>query len=246
MKPYRIYLPEQQQPIYEITEKNANFFRLARLIIDVCNDVMRDLLQSLIVGGEQELTKRILLRKNVLRNRRLNYEQTCKLFPSNNTSVDYNSLDFTLMYMICRNVLDAEIESRSGTTTWGRIPDPSDTSLLAAIERMRYCRNKFIAHAESTYFNDEEFNEQWNTIEEAVIIIDTHLDRQVVSVSYKHEMKNLKRSSTDPQSRRILMEKIYWERRYFALHQMEGNYFFFSLCTLFYHFLSFVSTLFCL
>lgn len=224
--PPRMPLWKPFTQLYETTPETANFFRLARLILDVCNDAMRDLLQSIISGGEQELTKRVASEKSVIiGSGHLSKNQKDKLFPSNNGLVTYHSLDFTLMYTICRNVLYEEIEIDSrNNKRWGKTPQPTDTSLLAAIETIRGCRNTFFAHAPSSKLNNKMFNETWIAIEKAVITIDDQLDRKLVSTRYKDEMKKLKQSSTDPKLRQTMMEKIEIERRFIDLYEMEGMF----------------------
>lgn len=208
---------------------------------------MRDLLQSLINGGEKELTKRIASEKNVITTScRLSSIQQDALFPPNNALVNYDSLDFTLMYTICRNVLNNEIElyskskRRWGKSRWGQFPHSSDTSLLAAIERIRECRNTFFAHATSSQLNNKTFNKTWLMIENAVITIDDKLDRKIISTRYKNEIKKLKQSSTDPKLRKTMMDKIELERRYINLSEMEGIFTSFVIFSLFSPILSFI------
>ena len=201
-------------PLYETTPETVNFFRLARLILDVCNDAMRDLLQSIISGGEQELTKRIASKEKVIiTSCRLSKKQQNSLFPPNNAVVSYHSLDFTLMYTICRNVLYNEIKfDPKNDKGWGKLPHPSDTSLRAAIERIRECRNTFFAHATTSKLDNKTFNKIWATIENAVITIDNHLDRTVVFTRYINEIKILRqRSKTqrDHDGKNRIGEEIY-------------------------------------
>nr|XP_022286494.1 uncharacterized protein LOC111099486 isoform X2 [Crassostrea virginica] len=199
---------------FETTPENVNFFRFARLILDVCLDVLRDLIQSKISGGERELTKKIALNRNIiLRSCRLSDNQENIIFPSNNGVVQYKSLDFTLIYLICRNVLHEEIETDSiKNKRWGKRPSPWDTSLLAAIERIRECRNEFFAHATSSEMTNMSFKSLWMNIESSIDIINDHLDPTVASGNYKNIMEKLKTSSTDPKLREALIEKIKLEK----------------------------------
>ena len=219
---------------FETTPENVNFFRFARLILDVCLDVLRDLIKSKISGGERELTKRIALNRNkILRSCRLSDNQENILFPSNNGVVKYKSLDFTLIYIIFRNVLHEEIEPDSiKNKRWGKSPPTSDTSLLAAIERIRECRNTFFAHATSSEMSNFSFNTLWMDIERSIIdIIDNHLGPTVAHVNYKNVMEKLKTSSTDPKLREALIEKIKLEKICDLNIEKEGKF-----CLFFTHF----------
>ena len=95
--------------LYETTPETVNLFRIARLILDLCNDAMRDLMQSKVPGGELGLTKKIACSKTYLASSRLSKDQERLLFPPNNAQVQYQSLDFTLMYALVRNVFHEKL-----------------------------------------------------------------------------------------------------------------------------------------
>ncbi|XP_078312031.1 uncharacterized protein LOC111136086 [Crassostrea virginica] len=182
--------------MYGTTLENVNLFRIARLILDLCNDAMRDLMQSKIPGGEIELTKKIASSQADLASCRLSREQKLLLFPPNNGQVQYQSLDFTLMYALVRNIFHEEIEPNSRKNNkWGKKPTAVETGLVVAIENIRECRNAFFAHASSTKVDKKTFDELWTTIEGAVDEIDNHIDKSVTQKCYKKEVDKMK---TDP------------------------------------------------
>lgn len=189
---------------YEATTETANFCRLARLILDVCNAAMRDLLQCKISGGELILTQTLAINRKKIEHR-LSDIQKKILFPPKNGLVKYTKLDFTLMYSIVRNVCPDKIETnKKNKDNWGEKPVPGDTSLLAAIERIRACRNEFFAHATEAKICDSEFKDLWASLELALFKIDENLDTSVVSTSYKKEMKEIRKMQIDPESNRRL------------------------------------------
>ncbi|XP_078330864.1 uncharacterized protein LOC111103680 isoform X3 [Crassostrea virginica] len=205
---------------YKTTNENANFFKLARLILDICNDAMRDLMRSKISDNEVILTKRIA--ESDLGNCRLFQSQKQIIFPANNGLVRYQTLDFSLMYLLVRNVFHEEIESASKRNErWGKCPTANDTSLLAAIETIRECRNKFFAHAVSSRTDEKDFENLWMGIESAVDNINNHIDKSISTVCYKNEMKKLKKSSTDPDLEKILEKLFELEKQWNALSRME-------------------------
>lgn len=213
------------------TRETENFFRLARLLLDICNEALRELMQHL-VGGELELTNKIAMCTR-LSKCRLSEEQKNILFPLNNGHVLFRSLDFTLMYMIFRNVLDREIEPNPQMRRkWGKDPLAGDNSLLAAIERIRKYRNSLFAHTPSTELKQAIFNDSWKEIERAVIIVTNQID-PTTSNRYKDEMKEIKKSSTDPELEKILMEKLELERMHYDNLQMDGNSFYIIFYSLF-------------
>ena len=216
---------ESSSSAYRTTNENANFFKLARLILDICNDAMRDLMRSKISDDENKLTNRIASSQTDLENCRLFQSQKQIIFPANNGNVRYQTLDFSLMYFLVRNVFHEEIEPASKRNKrWGNCPTANDTSLLAAIETIRECRNKFFAHAVSSRINEKDFKELWTDIESAVDNINNHINKSISTVCYKKEMEKLKESSTDPDLEKILEKLFELEKQCSALSRMEGNY----------------------
>ncbi|XP_078311118.1 uncharacterized protein LOC144617578 isoform X2 [Crassostrea virginica] len=200
--------------LYETTPETVNLFRIARLILDLCNDAMRDLMQSKVPGGELGLTKKIACSKTYLASSRLSKDQERLLFPPNNAQVQYKSLDFTLMYALVRNVFHEEIEPNSKKNNkWGKRPTAGEVGPVVAIESIRGCRNAFFAHASSTKVDKKTFDELWTTIEGAVGEIDNHIDRSVTRVCYKKEMDKMKTDPIDPQLKEILKNQIEKEKQ---------------------------------
>lgn len=192
---------------YEATTETVNFCKLARLILDVCNAAMRDLLRCKISGGELILTQTLKNKKEIIqKNCRLSNIQKKIIFPPNNGLVKYTKLDFTLMYLIVRNVCPDKIEPNSQKSKWGGKPQAKVTSLLAAIEKIRECRNEFFAHATEAKICDSEFKDLWDSLEQALLKIDDNLDKTVVSTSYKTEMKEIRKMQIDPESNRRLQQ----------------------------------------
>ena len=221
--------PPNEILLYETTPETVNMFRIARLILDLCNDAMRDLMQSKVPGGELGLTKKIASSKTYLASSRLSKDQERLLFPPNNAQVQYQSLDFTLMYALVRNIFHEEIEPNSKKNNkWGKRPTAGEVGLVVAIESIRGCRNAFFAHASSTKVDKKTFDELWTTIEGAVGEIDNHIDRSVTRVCYKKEMDKMKTDPIDPQLQQILKIQIEKEKEINELLKMEGTVVFFS------------------
>lgn len=215
---------------YQATTETANFCRLARLILDVCNAAMRDLLRCIISGGELMLTQTLAMnKKKIERSNRLFDIQKNILFPPNHGLVKYAKLDFTLMYFIVRNVCPDKIEPDSTNKyKWGKKPVAGDTSLLAAIERIRACRNEFFAHATEAKICDSEYKDLRSSLKQALLKIDENLDTSVVSTSYKEKMKEIKKMQIDPESNRLLQLMTEKEAMLKTMIEKDGNYFLLS------------------
>lgn len=207
---------------YAATSATANFCRLARLILDVCNDAMRDLLRCKISGEKLILTQAIFHNRHKF-DRRLSKIQKNILFPPNNGLVEYKSLDFSALYSIARNVCSDKIEPNKNK--WGKPPASGDNSLVAAIERIRICRNEFFAHATDANVSDSKFHSLWKDLELALSKIDDHLDPSVVSTAYKLKMEQLKKHvEIDPEATIHLQKLTELEEKCKSLIEKEGKF----------------------
>lgn len=212
---------------YEATSATENFCLLARLLLDVCSDAVRDLLRCKIKGGEVILTQEIYKKRTKLNQlTQLHDAQKKIILPPQNQIVRYNSLDYTLMYTVIRNVCPYKIEPEERKQNcWGKKPMDSDSSLLAALERIRLCRNDFFAHATSAEVNTADFVELWEQVEKALQKIDENLDPGVVSICYVDEMKKLENTSSDPKTVTLLKRMAEIEKQLMDAYEMAGKVF---------------------
>ncbi|XP_061169359.1 uncharacterized protein LOC133178653 [Saccostrea echinata] len=205
---------------YEMTSGTLNFYLLARLLLDVCSDALRDLLRCKIGGGEGILTKAIYQSRDRLNH--LSSSQKNLIMPPDNKLVQYDTLDFTLLYTIFRNVCRNKIESDA--RKWGKPPLDGDSSLLAALERIRLCRNNCFAHATSARVDDIEFKKIWEQVEKSLQKIDENLEPAIVSICYLDEMKKLKENPIiDPKTKPLLQQLAEKEKQLMESYEMSAE-----------------------
>ncbi|KAK3101357.1 hypothetical protein FSP39_002994 [Pinctada imbricata] len=146
------------------SEESCHFARLSMLAFDVGQDSMRKVLRHISKKDEIEFSKEIQKYNLKL----LDHEKAV-LIPK----VQYEKLDFSVMYKVCRNVLQSDIRNFDNSKAkWGKEPDDSDESLLATIERIRSVRNSAIGHVASTKLPKVDFEPLWNRMMKAIEIID--------------------------------------------------------------------------
>lgn len=197
-----------------------NFCTIACLLLDVCNDAIRDLLRCKISANEQIFTKTLETNRIKIENRLFDTQKKI-LFPPNNGLVSFESLDFSLMYCILRNVCPEKIEPNSkNKQKWGGNPTRGDKSLLAAIETIRECRNELFAHATKAKIKDSDFNDIWTKIKTALQTIDQTLSASRES-SYIMKMNNLQKISLDPESEKLMKKRT--EKEGYLTTLFEGN-----------------------
>lgn len=132
---------------YKSTKETTNLARAARMILGPCTNVLRRVLRNII----DEL-------EDIPDDLQLSAEEG----------------DISNLYDCFRNVLFEFIEPN--IYLWGKHPKPSDTSLLANIERIRLARNDWYAHVEHYYILDSDYEKIWNDLFQAVKGIEDNLN----------------------------------------------------------------------
>ena len=151
---------------YGATEEMTNLNRVSRLLMGPCTDQLRDLLRFYIPLAS--FLKVIQREKSRLS--RLTGPQKNLILPSSGVySGNYNDMDISLLYILLRNVCGIQAHNKG----WGNIPDSTDRSVSANIERIRLARN------DCSHFTGgmckTEFHRIWSNIKAAVVDLDKYL-----------------------------------------------------------------------
>ena len=154
-------IPEQSTtPIYPSKNPRRNFARLCQLIMTVCVDLFRDVLDFYIAPAKL----RTEIRKNVddwstmtgYQNREILDFCISACFPRE--LLPSKIFDLSLLYIAIRSIRCIP----QPTTGWGRSPETNDRSLAANIERIRICVIKVLNDSEE--FNDTNFQNIWRNL----------------------------------------------------------------------------------
>lgn len=146
-----------------------NFCRLSQIIMLVCTDLFRDVLSRYIKPGElrSKLDKNQKKLENIL-----NFQQRQLIYPIHgNTSLVIKDLDFSVLYIILRNICKISPH----LTGWGTNPLPSDKSIAACIDRIRQLRNLISGHSTNGRVEEIEFKNHWTELRNAIVEIEKQL-----------------------------------------------------------------------
>lgn len=146
-----------------------NFYRLSQLIMTVCTDLFRDVLSRHIKPGElrSELDKNQKMLEKIM-----NFQQRQLIYPIHgNTSLAIKDLDFSVLYIILRNICKISPHSNG----WGKIPLQSDKSIAACIEWIRQLRNLISGHSTNGRVEEIEFKNHWAVLRNAIVEIEKQL-----------------------------------------------------------------------
>jgi hypothetical protein len=203
---------------YVSTKETANFARLCRLVMDICPDLLRKVLDKYVIPSQLQPTlakfMNVLLPPPPLpprlgktptpRGRKiLNPDQERLLFPGGAASghVTSNEMDVPLLYILLRNICGIPPH----TTGWGCPPNPRDTSLSADIDRIREQRNR-MCHSHSTMISDADFQVCFQLCSDAIAAIEN--TECVGSTTFRDAAKRLKIQHMDPEAIKAYVDAV--------------------------------------
>ena len=151
-------IPEQSSaPIYASKNPSGNFARLCQLIMTVCVDLFRDVLDFYIEPGEihTEMLENI---KDILKMTDIEKRDIIYALKFSRTILSSKALDMPLLYIVIRLVCCIP----QPTNGWGSSPETDDRSLAANIERIRIYGIKVLNDSEE--INDTDFQDIWQNL----------------------------------------------------------------------------------
>ncbi|XP_069103247.1 uncharacterized protein [Argopecten irradians] len=190
---------------YPSQTETTNFARLSRLVLDVCSDILRDVLATHIpLPGLHAILKS---QKHHLRQKLIS-RQLSILYPPGNVFLGtLKDLDFSLLYSLVRNIQGINISPH--TKGWGKEPDATDRSLAANIDRLRVLRNEAYGHLPKASLSDTDFRRIWGTIRQCVF----EIEQDVLSGdTYVKEVYNLLNVTMDPDTEKEYIERLKKQR----------------------------------
>ncbi|XP_062569451.1 ankyrin-3-like [Saccostrea cucullata] len=175
-------------------DPHTNFARACRAIINLNTDILRDELDSHITPGD------IARKANVSTSLpNLRPEQWASI---NNAAAkgSYEDFDSSLLYIMIRNLCPLS----QPLLGWNRKPPPTDLSVAADVERIRYYRNEVYGHTTRAEISDSEFNSIWWELEK----ISERFDRNRPGKNYKKKLVSLSHCCMDEKMRQAMEEKM--------------------------------------
>ena len=145
---------------YLPSKESTNYMRLCQLIVTICTDVLRYVLDKYITPSNLQST--LNLHKGLLTGCHLSKQQKAILFPRGPAAIVISSKEFdiSLLYTLLRNIAGIPPHGNG----WGHNPTKGDTSLSACIETIRIARNNLNGHNLSGKIFDSDFNDVWSTL----------------------------------------------------------------------------------
>lgn len=204
---------------YTPTNDTTNAARVSLLIGGPCRQLFRDIFREEVSDiqfpaklKDNEI-KKILYHKSGL-----SKSQKIILYPPNGRfNASYDILDLSLLYSLIRNLSKHQPHKKG----WGEIPDHSDRSVSANIDRIRDIRNKHCGHAVDFTLSDTEFSQIWGEL--AVCI--NELEQTITGgcTTYTEAVKHLETVDMDPTRSAEYLQKINKQQQ--TIEDLKGKVF---------------------
>lgn len=155
------------------TRESGNFLRICGLLLDLGTRVLRGKFDTLVPA--RQLFNFLSSNKALLKKiPTIGGHGRTKLFPKNGNPCS-EDFDISLLYILLRQTRFTD--PNSGTRPiidppqngWGELPDSSDTSDGANIERLRQARNDLYGHTLRTAIANDVFGKIWTELSSVII-----------------------------------------------------------------------------
>ena len=188
---------------YLPSKESTNYMRLCQLIVTICTDVLRCVLDKYIPPSNLQSTLNIHRGLLTGHGCHLSKQQKAILFPRGPipTVVSSKDFDISLLYTLLRNIAGIPPHGNG----WGNNPTTGDTCLSACIETIRITRNNLNGHNLTGKICDSDFNDVWSTLKVAVTEIET---QELTGTSFVQDIDNLHAADMDPATSQQYTEEI--------------------------------------
>ncbi|KAL3856076.1 hypothetical protein ACJMK2_015272 [Sinanodonta woodiana] len=192
--PFHIWIEdEMHDPDSTITREHMNHARLCIAIATVCGMALRKMLLDNFPIPYRDIYKAILGNQakliGALGRPLLNQDQISLVFPDplGQQTGKVEIFDVSLLYTLIRNVSRVQ----APLTGWGIIPQSSDKSLGASVERIRSYRNRISGHSADAKINSQDFEDYWQKLKDELHDIEVVLNSQVYSTELEKQKRQV-------------------------------------------------------
>ena len=191
------------------TEENTNFARIARIVVELCRDILWDFLSSKIKPSDlpaevvQKLHKLVKLHDDM--------KAKFKDYIARNVFPTSTDMDFTALYCLIRNLLPRS-KLTPPSKGWGATPDPHQTKVADDVERLRGYRNMLYGHIKLAAIPNADYQKYVTDIKAVFKRFDSRL-----GTNYDKVLNNYSSCVMDPvtvdEYKDLLMKQIEYDEQ---------------------------------
>ena len=191
--------------VLETTPGKRNFQRLTRLLIAGGTSVLREVFDSI----HSPSTLATVLADPQLKGARLTKPQRDCLYPPSGVCAKTSDFDITLLFCLLRHICGLT----SPLLGWDELPVSADQTVSADLARVKFYRNTVYGHvSEAMEISDDQFNDLWAEISEALIRLANHISG-VKGLEWQQAIAKLETAPLTPEDEQNVEELKEWYKR---------------------------------
>ena len=202
--------------VLQTTPGKRNFQRLSRLLIAGGTSVLREVLDSILSPSTLPTVLRVPGVKAQLKGARLTKPQWDCLYPAPGCYGKSSDFDITLLFRLLRQICGLP----SPPLGWDKLPATADQTVSDDLARVKFYRNTVYGHvSEAMEISDDQFNDLWAEISEALIRLANHISG-VKGLEWQQAIVKLQSDPLTPEDEQNLEELKEWYRSDYETKEM--------------------------
>ena len=195
--------------VLQTTPGKRNFQRLSRLLIAGGTSVLREVFDSIYPPSTLPAALNNPAVKTLLKGTRLTKPQRDCLYPAPGRYGKSSDFDITLLFCLLRQICGLT----SPPSGWDKLPATADQTMSADLARVKFYRNTVYGHvSEAMEISDDQFNDLWAEISEALIRLANHISG-VKRLEWQEAIAKLQNASLTPEDEQNVQELNEWYKR---------------------------------
>ena len=195
--------------VLQTTPGKRNFQRLSRLLIAGGTSVLREVFDSIYPPSTLPAALNNPAVKTLLKGTRLTKPQRDCLYPAPGRYGKSSDFDITLLFCLLRQICGLTCPP-SG---WDKLPATADQTVSDDLARVKFYRNTVYGHvSEAMEISDDQFNDLWAEISEALIRLANHISG-VKRLEWQEAIAKLQNASLTPEDEQNVQELNEWYKR---------------------------------
>ena len=196
--------------VLQTNSGKRNFQRLTRLLIAGGTSILKEVFDSIHPPSTLPAVLSISAVKAQLKGARLTKPQRDCLYPAPAGCYGRSSdFDITLLFCLLRQICGLT----SPPLGWDELPATADQTVSADLARVKFYRNTVYGHvSEAMEISDDQFNDLWAEISEALIRLANHISG-VKGLEWQQAIAKLETAPLTPEDEQNVEELKEWYKR---------------------------------
>jgi hypothetical protein len=202
---------------YPSSDKTTNYSRLCRVVVDLCGDLLWDVLNKEIPTNLDTEVRKHLHHKTL----RLDPHEAAKVTPTCARA----DCDTSILYKLIRFITTIKPTNGWYSARSLIVPGPADVAVGDDVERIHQLRNTLYGHVASAHVSEVDFRRIWQEVKDVCTRLDVWLGS-----GYESALCKLETECMDPTMEAEYREKLgkmheSWLKQHAEIEKLGGEIF---------------------